>query len=404
VLDRIRDPNIWRIYVATLLLGGAYGMAISLTAIYLDDAGFSKRDIGTLAAWFAGGIVALSLPAGAFVRRFGAKTTLVVALVGYGVTVGVFPFLRSYASVAAVRFVDGACSVSLWVSMETILLARAEREHKAFVTSLYAIAMSVGYVVGPLGARALAGVGPLATGFVAAAVMAGATAAYVAARLDADGPAASSGAEREALGPRASLASILWRIKTSCFGAYAYGYFQSSVVLFLPLYLMAQKGIAREQTILVPAFFAAGMLLFANIAGRLGDRHGHLALMRLLAIVGGAMIFSFVFLDTFPMMCAAVFVAGATLASISPVSLALQGLVVDESDYSRATALYNAFYASGMLLGPPISSVLFERWGGAAMLYHLAALWAAFIAFSVVFRRDDPAAYRHTPALVAAKP
>jgi MFS family permease len=91
-------------------------------------------------------------------------------------------------------------------------------------------------------------------------------------------------------------------------------------------------------------------------------------------------------------MCAAVFVAGASLASISPVSLALQGVVTAPESYSRATSLYNAFYAAGMLVGPPISSFLFARLGGAAMLYHLAALWSAFVAFTIVFHRDDPAA------------
>jgi MFS family permease len=85
-----------------------------------------------------------------------------------------------------------------------------------------------------------------------------------------------------------------------------------------------------------------------------------------------------------------VFVAGATLASISPISLALQGVVTRAEDYSRATAIYNAFYAMGMLLGPPISSQLFEHFGGAPMLYHLAALWFGFVAFGTIFRRDDP--------------
>ena len=43
-----------------------------------------------------------------------------------------------------------------------------------------------------------------------------------------------------------------------------------------------------------------------------------------------------------------------------------------------------------MLLGPPLSSMFFRRFGGAAMLYHLAALWAAFVLFARVFAADDP--------------
>jgi MFS family permease len=185
---------------------------------------------------------------------------------------------------------------------------------------------------------------------------------------------------------------LLYRIKNSCFATFAYGYFQASVVLFLPLYLMQAKGILKEQTILIPAFFAGGMLLFSNYAGRLGDRVGHLAVMRVLGMVGLSMILSFVFLDSYFFMCAAVFVAGASLASISPVSLALLGVTTPE--YGRATSVYNAFYATGMLLGPPISSRLFNAHGGAVMLFHLAAIWALFVVFTSVFFRDDPAVQR----------
>jgi hypothetical protein len=45
-----------------------------------------------------------------------------------------------------------------------------------------------------------------------------------------------------------------------------------------------------------------------------------------------------------------------------------------------------------MVLGPPISSQIFHRSGGGPMLYHLAALWAAFVVFAQLFRRDDPRA------------
>ena len=299
--ERIPDPNVWRVYRATLALGLAYGIAISLTAIFLDKIGFNKADIGTLAAWFATGIVALSLPMGALIRRFSAKTTLAVALAGYAVTVSVFPFLHSYTSIAVVRFFDGACSVGVWVSSETILLERSGKDNKAFITSLYAVAIAIGYVVGPLAARGIAAVAPLRTGFLAAGVLAAVTSLYVLTRLERTPERSGPGHAIEGssdVAPAGSALGVLWRIKTSCFGTFAYGYFQASVVLFLPLYLMESKGIAEKQTIIIPAFFAGGMLLFSNYAGRLGDRYGHLLLMRVLGAIGTTMVLGFVFLGS----------------------------------------------------------------------------------------------------------
>jgi predicted MFS family arabinose efflux permease len=393
VRTSIRDPNIWRLYRAVLVLGIAYGLAVAVIALHLDALHFGEESIGGLAAWFALGIVVLSIPSGRLIRFFGAKRTLAGALAGYATSVTIFPLLTSFTAIAIARFVDGACSACLWVSFETILLRRSDPTNKAEVMSLYAMAMAIGYVLGPLGAKALAGHLPLTSAFLASGVLAAGASAYVALRLQPDPRDLERDrpeTQADAGEPTTSALGILARIKTSCFATFAYGYFEASVVLFLPLYLMHEKGIARELTIAIPAFFAGGMLLFSNIAGRLGDRHGHLFLMRILATIGGAMILGFVGLKSFAPMAAAVFVAGATLASISPVSLALQGVVSLPRDYDRANGIYNAFYAAGILVGPPISSLLFSHFGGAAMLFHLAALWAAFIVFSVVFAGDDP--------------
>jgi MFS family permease len=391
---RVPDPNVWRIYGITLALGMAYGTAISVIGRFLTTHGVSKLAIGQLAAWFAAGIVAFSLPMGPLARRFSAKSMLAISLAGYAAAVALFPFTHAFWALAALRFFDGACSVGVWVSSESILLSRSGKENKAFVTSLYAVAVACGYVGGPLLAYACSKVLPLEFAFILAAAIAICTSAYVLLRLAPDAraelhedhPLASVGKGSQPLG-------LLWRIKTSCFGTFAYGYFQASVVLFLPLYLMEQKGVSESQTIVIPAYFAAGMLLFSNYAGRLADRYGHLLLMRILGSIGMTMVLGFVYLDSYPAMCIAVFVAGASLASISPVSLALQGVVAHPLEYERSTSIYNAFYAAGMLLGPFLSSYLFEKRGGEAMLFSLALLWTLFVLFALFFRRDDPASW-----------
>src|SRR5690606_11340829 len=143
---------------------------------------------------------------------------------------------------------------------------------------------------------------------------------------------------------------------------------------------------------------------FTNMAGRLGDRFGHLLLMRVLGAAGTFTVVGFVMLDDYWMMCATVTMAGMTLAAISPISLALQGVIVDPPDYSRSNAIYNAFYAAGLLFGPPLSSRIFDAYGGAAMLYHLSALWAGFVLFTIIFWRDDPAVQRAERTLEPSLP
>ncbi len=306
---------------------------LSILALYLDARGLGKTQIGELAAWFALGIVCFSIPIGHLIRRFSARATLVASLAGYAVAVTVFPFLPSYTAMVVDRFLDGACSVGVWVSCETILLSRADRRDKAFVTSLYAVSMALGYVVGPFISKLVAALWAVRWAFVVAGGVAAAASVMILLRLDPDvahdhlapEPSRAVDPAGSIHAPASSSLAVLWRIKTSCFATFAYGYFQASVVPFLPLYLIAHKGITPQQTILIPVFFGVGMLGFSVVAGRLGDRYGHLLLMRGLATVGTLMILGFVFLDEYAAMCAAVLVAGASLASISPVSLALQG-------------------------------------------------------------------------------
>lgn len=407
MLKRINDPNVIRIYLATLGLGTAYGMAISVIAVFLTARGYKETDIGSLAAWFAAGIMATAVASGSIVGKFGSKRVLTAALFIYACTVALFPFAPSYGAIAALRFFDGAASVLVWVSSETILVARARREIKAFVTSIYGMSIAVGYGFGSLGSFLAAKVLPNERVFLVAGAISVVTALFVLLRLGHDADRhhelASDDTQAQTSGSeRAPLATLVNRIKTSCFATFCYGYFQSSVILFLPLFMKEEKGIPEDYTKLITAFFAVGMLLAITVAGRIGDRYGHLLVMRVLATIGLTMIAGFVWLNDFAGMAAAVAVAGATLASISPLSLALQGLVTRE--FHRATGVYNTFYAAGMVLGPPISGQIFHRHGGGPMLYHLAALWVGFVVFAQVFRRDDPRAQAGGTAAVISLP
>ena len=47
--------------------------------------------------------------------------------------------------------------------------------------------------------------------------------------------------------------------------------------------------------------------------------------------------------------------------------------------------------------GPSYGDGKLYAFGGATMLYHLAALWAAFVLFTVLFARDDPAHRAYAP-------
>lgn len=402
------DAHLRVLFRSTLLFGIACGISIGLSSLHLDAIGFSKEKIGYLATFFGAGVVLSALPAGILIRRVSAKWTLVVSLILYSTTVVAFPFLRSFEAIAAVRFMDGVFSAGAWVGSETILLMRAEPGRKAYLTTLYAIWLSSGYVAGPLLAMGVVYVAPMYVAFIisgAFAVASGLFSLFLLPKDDAPDQLpsakrelpegqAESDAHKVDSGEHLGTLALLWRVKTSCFGSFAYGYFQAAAVIFLPLYLVAEKHIPKEQTVIFPALFCLGLLLCSNVFGRVADRIGHLLMMRILGCFGILCVVGFVFLDAYWLMCLVTFGSGATFATISPISLALQGVIVSPRDYSRSNSIYNVFYAGGMLIGPSIAGHIADKYGGLPLIWHMGALWVGFVIFTIVFLYDDPAARR----------
>jgi predicted MFS family arabinose efflux permease len=90
-------------------------------------------------------------------------------------------------------------------------------------------------------------------------------------------------------------------------------------------------------------------------------------------------------------MLAAVFVGGGCLASIPPLSLALQGAIANPDEYERSNSIFNVFFATGLLMGPFLTGRVSETMGRASIIEVFASLWIVMIVLSLIFRKDDPA-------------
>lgn len=399
-----KDHNIRVAYLLCLTLGVAYGMVLAIVSLYLSsERGYDEPTIAGMAAFFSVGIAACAVPMGMLVRKLSPRIVLAISLLGYGLAVAVFPFMPGFAGLAGARAFDGAFSVGVWITLETVLLMRTTSLNRGFVTSLYSIVLAVGYVLGSVITYVLTKFVADWIVFVAAGSLAALGALTGLILLDRNiqpvegsehGPlhvAGSTGAHPVAAGSAGvGMAALYWRIKTACMPTFMYGYFQASLVLFLPLFLIEERNIAADETKLMVAFFSIGMVVCVGFVGHLGDRVGHLKIMRVLVTIGALITASVVFLPSYALIAAAVFIAGGALAPLWPLGLALQSLIVDPRDYNRSNALLNASYAIGTLAGPIVSGLLKRAYGGEVMFLHLAALWLVVLGTTIAFRRDDP--------------
>jgi MFS family permease len=401
-----RDRNIRIAYLLCLTLGVAYGMVLAIVSLYLSrERGYDEPTIAGMAAFFSVGIAAFAVPMGMLVRKLSPRIVLAISLLGYGIAVAVFPFMPGFGGLAGARAFDGAFSVGVWITLETVLLMRTTSLNRGFVTSLYSIVLAVGYVLGSVITYVLTKFLPDWIVFVAAGSLAAVGALTGLILLDkniqpvegsehaVEQVPGNTGAHPPVAATSStglSMVSLYWRIKTACMPTFMYGYFQASLVLFLPLFLIEERNIGADETKLMVAFFSIGMVICVGFVGHLGDRVGHLKIMRVLVTIGALITASVVFLPSYPLIAAAVFIAGGALAPLWPLGLALQSLIVDPRDYNRSNALLNASYAIGTLAGPIISGLLKRAYGGEVMFLHLAALWLVVLGTTIAFRRDDP--------------
>jgi MFS family permease len=392
---RLPDRNLWVVYRTMIVLSSAYGIALAVMPMVLEHRGLGADVVGELASFFALGLVLFAAPSGAVIRRVSARWTLAISIVGYGVMIGIIPLLGSYSALAMDRFVDGLFSMGAWMSGETLVLWRAPKEDKALATSLSASFTMSGY---PIGAAISFGISPWLTPeyrFVLAGGIACLAAVVCATGLDPDPKLPHHEPEPSSTGAPTGSRGVLdlaWRIKTSCAATFASGFFQSSGALFIPRFLVDERDVPEEQASLVVGLVGLGMLLFASPAGRLGDRIGHLRVMRMLAVLGLLGMLAFLVLDSFVLMCVVIVIAGGAITAMPPLSLALQGVIAQPDEYTRTNSIFNVFFASGLVVGPFLTGRVFHAFGGSAILWLFAGLWAVFVALSLVFRSDDPRA------------
>lgn len=395
LLRSLTDPALRGLYGSIFLVGAAVAAEAAFLSLYLREAGLDAAAIGALAAVFAVGGVAVAAP----LTRVDVepKRLLVAALSVFGLALASLPFVaRSTPLLVAVRLVEGAAMVAIWIGYEAALFSRAPSGERGTVSALYAMVLAFGYVAGPLLAGVSRSTGTAALPFWAAGALTLGNALWV--QLGVRGHArrgtehADAPVNDSASTPAraTSFRALAWRAKATGVAMFGTGYLKASLVVLLPLYLVDHRAFAAQETPLVLSTYAAGALSFTLVAGRLGDRHGHLRLMTVLATVGGGAMLAFIVFPARMATLGIALVAGASLATISPLAMALQANVVNERDYGRAMSLSNGLYAAGTLAGPLVTGALYARAPHGAVA-QIAAMWLAFAVFGVIFAKDDPA-------------
>jgi len=132
----------------------------------------------------------------------------------------------------------------------------------------------------------------------------------------------------------------------------------SMVLSFLVLYLTRVRGLSPERAGFVLFLYGLGAIVTAPIAGRLADRWGVVAVMRMALLVSGATLLAYPLARTMPAIAAVTILLASSTEAFRPAAMAFLGEAVVPSRRKSAFAVYRLAINLGMAVGPAIGGFL----------------------------------------------
>jgi MFS family permease len=347
------------------------------------ELGLSKTAAGVLAAAYPAGTFAGSIPGGWLAARWGVKPTLLLGLAMLGVTSLVFAFANSIELLDAARFVQGVGGACMWAAGMSWLVCAAPSERRGQLIGSALAAAIVGVLFGPVlgGAATVVGQEVVFSGVSVVAVGL-AVWAWTTPGVPTE-PSPGTRAVMRLLARRDLLAGF-WLFSLPAV-------FAGSLEVLVPLRLddLGASGAAVGAIFLVAAAFEA---VISPTAGRLSDRYGRLAPIRV-GLIGAAVMAVLMPLPGSVLLLAAALVA--VVASLGTFWAPAMALLSDASeraglDQAIAFSIANLAWALGHVMGGGAGGALADATSDALVYSLLGGACALTLAGVIALARDTP--------------
>jgi MFS family permease len=347
------------------------------------ELGLSKTAAGVLAAAYPAGTFAGSIPGGWLAARWGVKPTLLLGLAMLGVTSLVFAFANSIELLDAARFVQGVGGACMWAAGMSWLVCAAPSERRGQLIGSALAAAIVGVLFGPVLGGAATVVGQEVV-FSGVSVVAVGLAVWA---------WTTPGVPTEpSPGTRAVMRLLARRDLLYGFWLFSLpAVFAGSLEVLVPLRLddLGASGAAVGAIFLVAAAFEA---VISPTAGRLSDRYGRLAPIRV-GLIGAAVMAVLMPLPGSVLLLAAALVA--VVASLGTFWAPAMALLSDASeraglDQAIAFSIANLAWALGHVMGGGAGGALADATSDALVYSLLGGACALTLAGVIALARDTP--------------
>ena len=143
-------PGMVMISLSAVALGAAFGGYLPLISLWMETFNISFQRIGIVCGISALGIVCSAYFAPRFATKYGYVLTINIGLIIAAITSVAFRFTDNYTLWLILRFICGLGLGLHWVLTEAWLASIVKENYRTRVMAIYAIAMSIGFAVGPI--------------------------------------------------------------------------------------------------------------------------------------------------------------------------------------------------------------------------------------------------------------
>lgn len=389
------SPPVWRILVHSSVFGLALSIADMLFNFYLVSLGYTTSTAGLFSTVSRAAGMLLGIPLGMMIDRLGARRSILIGLLVYGVGWGLMLQFTSLWVMVPIQFMIGGAYILTSTAVTPLLAGVTHDGQRAMIFGWNAsAALAVG-----LAGSALGGVLP---GLAAGLIQVGPqdTAAYrlaltaviglsVAAMLPVIGRMPALAAERLAGAPPAPELPLPMRTLAR-FGVAGLmlGLAGGAILPFQNLFFRNAFGMGDAAVGVVLAWAALSMgvggLLGAPVARRLGLRRSA-ALLRLGATPAMLLMLAPAIIPA----AAGFFLRGLFVAASFPLNDALVIRATPARQRGIATSMMSVLWAGGWAGAAWVSGVVQERWGFAPAIIFAAAAYLLSAAAIYTLRVAD---------------
>jgi MFS family permease len=351
---------------------------------YSDELDLSKTAAGVLTAAYPAGTFAGALPGGWLAARWGVKPTLLLGLAILSVTSLVFAFADDIVLLDAARFFQGVGGACMWAAGMAWLVSASPPERRGEMIGAALGAAIIGVLFGPVlgGAATLVGQEVVFSGVSVLAVGLAAW-AFTTPGVPPE-PSPGVPAMLRALSRRDVLAGF-WLFTLPAV-------FAGVLEVLVPLRLddLGASGAAVGAIFLIAAAVEATV---SPIAGRLSDRRGRLAPIRMGLAGAVAMAVLLPLPGTVVLLAAALVATVTALGTFWAPGMALLSDAAERAglDQALAFSISNLAWALGHILGGGAGGALADATADAVVYGLLAAACAITLAGLVALTRSAPA-------------